>query len=56
MKAIIKTVYGTTINTEIEIGQSPVAILKKIGGRSVGDCRVDCNRHHRACRVTKRRV
>ena len=30
MEIIIKTVYGTTIKTEVEIGQSPLAILKKL--------------------------
>lgn len=38
MKAIIKTVYGTTINTEIEIGQSPVAILKKLAVHEPESC------------------
>ena len=30
MEIIIKTVYGTTIKTEVEIGQSPLAILKNL--------------------------
>ena len=30
MKATIKTVYGTTINTEIEIGETPIAILQNL--------------------------
>ena len=30
MEIIIKTVYGTTIKTEVEIGPSPLAILKKL--------------------------
>ena len=30
MRATIKTVYGTTIDTEFEIGQTPIAILKNL--------------------------
>lgn len=30
MEIIIKTVYGTTIRTETEVDQTPIAILKKL--------------------------
>lgn len=30
MRATIKTVYGTTIDTEFEIGQTPIAILRHL--------------------------